>query len=163
MNDELICKVCGYPNEAEHQFCRTCGTATDLFGDIEEQDTSIAIVTDSLAKTVSVVNHLFTCGVITFIFLLIISVPTFPSRHRHRTHSRKKSCQANMRVILGAVEMYNMDHVPMFDTYNDETWHYLSDYMRGNEPLRCPEDGKYYGENLSSGIGRISCTEHGSI
>lgn len=85
--------------------------------------------------------------------LAAIAVPNF---RRARAQARQKACQANQRVLLGAVEMYNMDKVPMMSSLNQAN---LGDYLRGSETLVCPETraDQYAGSNLDSGAGNIIC------
>ncbi len=68
-------------------------------------------------------------------------------------------CAANLRVIQGAVEMYNMDHATMMDELD------LDELVKGSY-LRtkpsCNSGGKYYGRNLTKN-GVIRCPVHGDI
>ncbi|RCK78150.1 MAG: hypothetical protein OZSIB_1799 [Candidatus Ozemobacter sibiricus] len=85
--------------------------------------------------------------------------------------ARAKACSANMRVLMGAIEMYNMD-------YSDHPIRVLEEkmYQRGglllekkllNAPLRMPTEKCRYRStgDLSSqkDPGIIFCNFHGSV
>ena len=83
-----------------------------------------------------------------------------------RPLAREKACYANMRVILGAVEMYNMDHSIMLDSITNhdtvkggllEKGKYLKRGMTPTTPS-C----YYSGYNLT-GTGTIVCDSHGTV
>jgi len=82
-------------------------------------------------------------------------------RHEH-TYSRERACYANMRVILGAVEMYNMDNAVMM-TGIDMPALLSGNYLRnspqapeqGCAPLRVTDD--------LTRTGRIVCPNHGTV
>lgn len=119
----------------------------------------------------------FICGIFAFIFggggfrlvelmvvaaiiaaLAALSVPNF---RKSRGQARQKACQANLRVILGAVEMYNMDQeVPMKDL--------RLDLLVKNKNLRAmitppTPDCSYYSTGDLSTDGVLHCRAHGSI
>ncbi|MFC1746553.1 hypothetical protein ACFL35_21350, partial [Candidatus Riflebacteria bacterium] len=85
-----------------------------------------------------------------------------------RNLGRQKSCFANIRVMEGAVEMYNMDNTKMMQTLDIENLLKKekdgSSYLK-NRP-RCPGDfgkqGNYTGQRLATD-GVISCTVHRKI
>lgn len=70
-----------------------------------------------------------------------------------------RACQANQRVIQGAVEMYNMDHQTMMDTLDLDVL--VKDGYLKTRPA-CRSGKEYYGKNLS-GNGMIRCPVHGDI
>ncbi len=70
-----------------------------------------------------------------------------------------RACQANQRVILGAVEMYNMDHQTMMETLDLDVL--VKDGYLKTRPA-CRSGKEYYGKNLT-GNGRIRCPSHGDI
>lgn len=95
--------------------------------------------------------------------LAAIAIPNF---RKAREQAREKACYANVRVILGAIEMYNMDHSSMKEALS------AADYQTGGPlisaqylktPITPPETGcTYAGSNLST-TGRISCQIHGTV
>jgi competence protein ComGC len=90
--------------------------------------------------------------------LVAIAIPNF---RKARMQARDKACYANMRVIQGAVEMYNMDQKVMMKTLNIDQLvkgGYLKSY-----PSK-PERGCHYlnSGNLDNG-GYIYCQLHGSV
>lgn len=96
--------------------------------------------------------------------LAAIAIPNF---QKARMQARKTACFANQRVLLGAIEMYNMDNTTMKTTLFPE------DYgpggvlvMKGYLPsgLSLPEPGCSYSSvgDLSRG-GSIKCAIHGGV
>lgn len=101
------------------------------------------------------------------IMFLVISFLVFsglPPMRSNRGRARQKACFSNMRVIQGAIEMYNMDNSKMIYRFDDDTMdllvknHYLKATIDG------PERECYY---LSNGdltdTGFIYCKYHGDI
>lgn len=90
--------------------------------------------------------------------LAAISVPNF---RKAREQSRHKACYANMRVILGAVEMYNMDHEQMMNSLNLKM---LTDGKYLKSEIIGPEQGcRYESRGSLSGSGYIVCRLHGAV
>jgi len=93
--------------------------------------------------------------------LAAIAIPNF---RKAREQAREKACYANMRVLLGAIEMYNMD-TPNMETSMSET--IISNlasanYLKGG--INKPESGCSYGaEGNLTGSGKIKCAVHGQI
>jgi prepilin-type N-terminal cleavage/methylation domain-containing protein len=93
--------------------------------------------------------------------LAAIAVPNFK---KAREQAREKSCYANQRVILGAVEMYNMDNSAMISTGLTGKLTTLKDqgYLK-SEP-QCPSTTGVYSETEDmSGGGKVSCTIHQTV
>ena len=94
----------------------------------------------------------------TFIVFIITSIltsmatPNFPAP---RASIRQKACYSNIRILYGAIEMYNLDHKDTFNELNDKTLSYLYDekYLKGNMNLPTPRC------NYRS----IYCDYHGDI
>ena len=74
----------------------------------------------------------------------------------------QKSCYSNLRVVQGAVEMYNMDSKVMLEELNKETFKNLviGGYIK--EGIACPAGkiNKYKGEHLA-GDGEVYCGING--
>ncbi len=96
--------------------------------------------------------------------LAAIAIPNF---QKARMQARKTACFANQRILLGAIEMYNMDNATMKTSLSPE------DYgpggvlvMKGYLPsgLSLPEPGCVYSSvgDLSRG-GSIKCAIHGGV
>lgn len=91
--------------------------------------------------------------------LAAIAIPNF---RKARQQARQKACFANQRVILGAVEMYNMDNTAMMST--DLSIDTLSSgkYLRGT--IQAPESGCSYAFTADiTNDGQVNCAVHGSI
>ena len=73
---------------------------------------------------------------------------------------RQKACYSNIRVIQGAVEMYNMDSEIMM---NDLKIGVLrqGNYLK-NDPI-LPENSCVYTGNELNNTGSVYCTYHGDI
>jgi competence protein ComGC len=90
-----------------------------------------------------------------------ISIPNFRKCHPSE-NSREKSCFYNIRIIAGAVEMYNMDHSNMMDTLNLELLQ-KEGYLKVS--LNKPElDCDYYiKEDNSENDVVVCCKRHGNL
>ena len=95
--------------------------------------------------------------------LAAIAIPNF---RKAREQAREKACYANIRVILGAIEMYNMDHSAMKGTIADGDTQAAGILVTGGylkTAVTKPETGcSYAGANVDT-TGRISCTVHGTV
>lgn len=100
-------------------------------------------------------------GATGFLPVAAIAVPNF---RKARTQARIKACFANMRVIQGAVEMYNMDHDVMMDIVTENELDILvkEKYLKAM-PVK-PEEGCWYGcKGDVSQDGVVVCALHGSV
>ncbi len=86
---------------------------------------------------------------------------TFQNFGKARSQARTKACMANMRVLLGGVEMYNMDHVEMIDKQLDIQKLVDGRYVK-SVPL-CPDGGVYSNRGDLSVDGQIQCSIHGTV
>lgn len=95
--------------------------------------------------------------------LAAIAIPNF---RKAREQAREKACYANIRVILGAIEMYNMDHSAMKTSIVDGDVTGTGILVTGQylkTPVTKPETGcSYAGTNVDT-TGKISCTVHGTV
>lgn len=100
---------------------------------------------------------------IVLIFCLIISFFACNKVWAHRADARLKSCNSNLRVIQGAVEMYNMDINPGLDHIDAESLEVLNKYgylkKVGKPEISC--EYKSIGNISENGI--VFCTYHGDI
>lgn len=116
------------------------------------------------------------------IIALIWKLPTHRCR---RGGAREKSCYANMRVILGAIEMYNMDHPVMLDHVDPGVLAQLraGKYLKCNEGPFCYGNPPQYPLHLEclfpeffpsprneyssigdlTGTGAVCCPSHGTV
>ena len=95
------------------------------------------------------------------ILLLIISVLSFTNialARKERSHARYSACLSNQRVIMNAIEMYNMDHSTSIDRYDEETENLLikEGYLKSN--IQKPENQCIY---KMSNDREIFCEYHG--
>ena len=91
----------------------------------------------------------------------VLAALAVPNHHGRRDPDSQ--CLYNLRILQGAVEMFNMDETPMIDELDDNLIKLLCDkkYLR-KEPIP-PISGKckYMGKNLSND-GVVYCEYHGS-
>lgn len=96
--------------------------------------------------------------------LAAIAIPNF---QRAKMQARKSACFANQRVLLGAIEMYNMDNATMKTSLSPEDYGpggvlVMKGYLTSG--LSLPEPGCSYSSvgDLSKG-GSIKCAIHGGV
>lgn len=85
-------------------------------------------------------------------------------RSRTSRYPREKACYANMRVLLGAVEMYNMDNTVMVNYMDDKVIDRMvkGKYLRS--ALRKPDVGcDYLNDGDLAKTGLIYCKVHGTV
>lgn len=96
-------------------------------------------------------------------YLAVFSPPAF---RKAREQSRGKACLANQRVLLGAVEMYNMDHAAMMDR-DPETLSLDIDrltaegFLKGGISKPDPACRYLAGPGSLLATGSIFCVRHG--
>ncbi|MFZ5951051.1 MAG: hypothetical protein ACOYXC_10120 [Candidatus Rifleibacteriota bacterium] len=166
--EEIICHSCGFANSTDVLFCRKCGTRTHE--DSDEPERVLVLPENPKHFNTGVSLTRIGLGLVGAFFLLmfVAIILPFGSRRGHRSeHGREKACYANMRVILGAVEMYNMDHTSMIndlrdrDATSEDGILIQGKYLKS--PISRPETKcRYSGYNLSSD-GQIVCEEHGTV
>jgi len=81
--------------------------------------------------------------------------------HQQRsTSTSEKTCAANMRVMLAATEMYNMDNAKGLSDLN------VSELVKGQylkEPMTCPDGGTYSARGDLMQDGEICCSIHNTV
>ena len=83
--------------------------------------------------------------------------------HHSRRPSRQDACFNNQRVLLGAIEMYNMDNNEMIKSYNPSVrdslikWKYLRDSFMENVECEIVSEGDLTDK------GFIYCVNHGGV
>ncbi len=90
--------------------------------------------------------------------LAAIAIPNF---RKARQQARQKACFANQRVVMGAIEMYNMDHNEMLEAYssaNDTAE--LKGYLKGTI-TPAEKDCVLTGADMHKD-GVIICSYHGT-
>lgn len=93
-----------------------------------------------------------------FLPFAALAVPNF---RKAREQARGKACASNIRVLLGAIEMYNMDHAELM-TVIDQDALVQKSYLKA--AVQCPESGGRYGTiGDVSKDGIIVCSFHGTV
>lgn len=81
--------------------------------------------------------------------------------------ARTLACKANMRVLQGSIEMYNMDNVKMIDALTPEHLGETGLLVKKNylrKPLKKPDPKcEYKSRGDLSDKGEIYCVFHGSV
>ena len=105
--------------------------------------------------------------VILLIWLLVTLTPAPHFSHRSSYSPVLKNCFTNQRVLMGAIEMYNMDHVDMLDTAFpgrefEDTIKLLNNekYLKGN--LTSRDNICSYGFINITESGNTFCVTHGT-
>ncbi|HNV69235.1 MAG TPA: hypothetical protein PKO06_06015 [Candidatus Ozemobacteraceae bacterium] len=169
--EERLCRICGHVGEYRQRFCRGCGSEL-IDEDLPLEQTLVldfpeqGVVEQSTSGCARVFYALV--GIFILFPLLFEVVEVFGGgRQRRSEDARRRACYANMRVILGAVEMYNMDHHMMRDSVADsdvcspEGLLVRESYLKS--PITKPElDCSYSGYGLTKD-GKIKCQRHGSV
>lgn len=91
----------------------------------------------------------------------VIAAMAVPNFKAARGSAREKACFSNQRVLLGAVEMYNMDHDEMMTKLDIPTLvkeKYLKSVPTGPEP-----ECEYFSIGDLSKDGTIGCKRHGGV
>ena len=102
--------------------------------------------------------RIFFTAIVIYIICYILFNPPPP---RRRIENPLKSCYTNLRIIQGAVEMYNMDHEKLMTDLDMKLLidgHYLK-----NEPRKPLKECYYYSIDNISENGEICCELHGGL
>lgn len=78
-----------------------------------------------------------------------------------RNRAKSNACAANMRVLMGGVEMYNLDNQVMMDKELDSNRLAREGYIK-SAPT-CPEGGVYSASGNLAESGVIQCSKHGTV
>ena len=87
-------------------------------------------------------------------------------RSRYRHYDPLSKCKANQRILVGAIEMYNMDHREVIDDITDSgAYNSMQLLMNGylKSPLYCDNGGKYRSYGPLSEDGIVYCDYHGPV
>ena len=114
-------------------------------------------------KAFTVIELLIVIGIIS-----ILAAMAVPNIHHVRTDPTQKPCINNLRVLEGAIEMYNMDNTVMMDTalpgkdYEDHE-SILLEHRYLKNPLEPPSPDCSYGFVDFCASGTVFCKKHGTI
>ena len=112
-----------------------------------------------IIKTKGCLNRILLLFLIFFYGIVNIFSALPPRKHGH-IRSREKACYSNIRVISGAMEMYNMDHDTMMTTLDLNTLQ-EQNYLKKINP---PDDGcEYHSQGNFTDNGYVYCSKHGDI
>lgn len=159
--EERICPECGLSASDRQQFCRKCGFEFPPEAIAEERNLR-AVVSEK--GTGSCLAGAFRIIMVLALLATVVRYSLLFPRRRSHGDGREKACYANMRVLLGAIEMYNMDSAVMQKTLDEPFIKKLTSaqYLKGG--ISKPEPGCSY---ISTGdltdTGRVRCVIHGTV
>ncbi|MBP5469249.1 MAG: prepilin-type N-terminal cleavage/methylation domain-containing protein [Candidatus Riflebacteria bacterium] len=90
----------------------------------------------------------------------ILAAMAIPNFKKARASARQKACYSNIRVIQGAVEMYNMDVSSMMTGLSIEKL--ISGNYLKSTPSKPEVTCSYKGSSLD-GNGSVYCGHHGDV
>ncbi|MBF0499639.1 MAG: hypothetical protein HQM09_05875 [Candidatus Riflebacteria bacterium] len=161
---DRFCNGCGATAQETNHFCRSCGFE---IADVDS-DTDQVIFFPPPGSVSSEAGGPWLLILIVIGILMVVSSIAYPGFGKAREEARKKACYANMRVLLGAVEMYNMDHSVMVNKISDSDA-MNNGFLVNEKYLKAPLSHveiscSYYSiGDLSTDKGRISCVIHGTV
>ena len=91
----------------------------------------------------------------------IVAAMAIPNFQKARGSARQKACFSNIRVLTGAMEMYNMDHNTMMHTLDIDAL-VKGGYLK-SAPTSPEPDCEYYSEGDLTEDGVICCKRHGKL
>ena len=94
----------------------------------------------------------------------ILAAMAIPNFQKARASARQKSCYSNIRIISGAIEMYNMDVPTMMLNCNDGNQDILvsGGYLKKKLVSEPERSCSYADTGDLTGTGIVTCTYHGS-
>lgn len=163
---QINCDSCRQLMNEGEVFCRNCGTAKEKNRREPLLFLSPAVVS-RLRKSCSA-SISFVDVIIVFVIVGVLAAIAIPNRRMcYRTQARDKACMANIRVITGAIEMYNMDNEEKISTHLDDPTRNSASLVEKKylkSPLMSPERECFYridGDMTENGV--ISCDVHGTL
>ncbi len=91
----------------------------------------------------------------------VLAAAAIPNFKKARESAREKACFSNIRVLQGAVEMYNMDNDVLMKSLDTDALvkgHYLKYPPQGPET-----DCEYYSDGNLAEDGEVACRRHGKL
>ncbi|MFZ2957505.1 MAG: hypothetical protein WA705_11490 [Candidatus Ozemobacteraceae bacterium] len=161
-----FCSGCGISAPETYRFCRSCGL--ELAEDEVEFDQAVFLPPpgSTFEEGKSWFTRIVEWGIIGGIIFVLAAIAT-PNFRRTGERSPMKACYANQRVILGAVEMYNMDHSVMISTISDADVSENGLLVKGSylkSKISKPTPGcSYAATGDLTGPGKITCAAHGPV
>lgn len=169
---ERICVHCDSPLEPSHQFCRVCGRATG--GDGQEAEQHIVMDLPPPAPTGFVLTRKLPVSrtvayiIAIFIILVLLAIAIPDVRHTHGRQPPERRCRTWMRVLEGAIDMWEMDTagnlfpggilVHSDGTPSSSGAVLAPDYVK--KISGCPSRGEYHWDSTNH---EVSCTKHGTV
>jgi len=159
MSEEINCPACKFANSSEFSFCRRCGSLLEAYSSEPEQKLELALSGGIKRKMPLTLIELM----IVIAIVGILAAIAIPNRPRRYGNSRQKACFANQRVLMGAVEMYNMDRNEMIHEMNETVIDLLMEgkYLKAKVACYDTPPGRYFSTGDLAKDGVVSCTRHG--
>lgn len=157
---ELICPSCGHIRMPTERFCRGCGYEF-LLNEIVD-DEKLVFAQGAKRRTFSI----WRLASDVLICLTVVGILAYMAQPdiRRPYPAREKACYANMRVLLGAIEMYNMDNDPPMIYLNPEMMEHLVKQQYLKVFMTGPTEACAYSStgNMTAS-GQIVCASHGTV
>ncbi|MFZ2957506.1 MAG: hypothetical protein WA705_11495 [Candidatus Ozemobacteraceae bacterium] len=163
---DRFCPGCGVPAAVTYRFCRSCGF--EVLGEETDIDQVLFLPPPeiAMAEGKGCFTHIIEWGIVGAI-ICVLGAIAIPNVHSSRPQARVKACYANMRVMLGAVEMYNMDNSVLLSKITEDdvsaTGILVSkQYLKS--AISHPETGCSYSSSGDlTATGKIRCALHGFV
>ena len=101
--------------------------------------------------------------VLFIISYLLVANTNMGEVHRSRRTSPQKACFANQRVLSSAIEMYNMDHSEMINTYNQSIRDLLIKEKYLKPDFMHEVECEFVAEGDLTEKGFVYCVNHGGV
>lgn len=125
----------------------------------EEPETELEETNDKPKKNRA--KTLVEAIIIFIISLILIAMSDIGRTHNYRRTSPQKACFSNQRVLLGGIDMYNMDHSEMINTYNQSIRDLLVKEKYLPASFMNDVECEFVVEGDLTGTGFLYCVNHG--
>lgn len=109
-HEELLCPGCSSPVKPEHEFCRSCGTSLQQTDFPAVEQTITLKLEDEKSTAWRFISLALRVIVVLFVLFIILAAFFTMSWQRAKKEARLKACMANMRVLEGGIDMWEMDN-----------------------------------------------------
>ena len=97
------------------------------------------------------------------VFIGLVAAMAYPDFKQARANARKRICYSNQRVLLGAVEMYNMDVDSEHSMHDLDIGILVEKRYLKQRPERPEPQCVYTSDGDLAKDGKVKCTFHGGV
>jgi competence protein ComGC len=145
--------------ETENKSSETETILSETETKFEEPETELEETNDKPKKNRA--KTVIEAIIIFIISLILVAMSDIGRTHNYRRISPQKVCFGNQRVLIGGIDMYNMDHSEMINTYNQSIRDLLikEKYLPASfmKDVEC----EFLAEGDLTGYGFLYCVYHG--